>query len=190
MKILKELLGWFGSIAMGFSLAMLINLFIFQPSEVLGSSMQPTLNQGNIIIMSKLLHTFRLEPAYSDIVIIDSRVDRKHSFKDDLIDSLSSNVIASKVFKHRNNNYWVKRVIGKPGDVLEFKDGKVYRNGIALEEPYINGSMNYTSTEKITVPEKHVFVMGDNRNSSSDSRNIGCVPLENVVGKLVLKFRG
>ena len=83
----------------------------------------------------------------------------------------------------QTNDVWVKRVIGRPGDVLEFKDGHVWRNGEQLQEPYTKDTiMNYTRSTPVTIPEGHVFVMGDNRNHSSDSRFIGPVPVDHVLG--------
>ncbi|MCX8130755.1 MAG: signal peptidase I [Clostridia bacterium] len=188
MRILREILGWICTLIIAVAIAVIINLFIFQPHEVIGSSMEPTLESGNIGIMSKVQHTLKEVPSYNDIVVIDSRVEHKHTLKDDLIDSLKSNIISRKIFKQENHIYWIKRVIGKPGDVLEFRDGKVYRNNIELNETYIKEPMETSAYQKVFIPEKHVFVMGDNRNNSMDSRVIGSIPLENVIGKLVFSF--
>ncbi|MPN31670.1 Signal peptidase I V [bioreactor metagenome] len=86
------------------------------------------------------------------------------------------------------HDVWVKRVIGKPGDVLEFKNQKVYRNGLLLNEPYIKEPMNATADMKITIPANHVFVLGDNRNNSSDSRYIGPVKFDHILGTMVYKL--
>jgi len=188
MKILKEIGSWVGTFLIAIVIALLINLFVFRPSEVLGSSMEPTLKNGDIGMISRISHTFNIDPDYGDIVIIDSRIEHKHSLKDDLVDSFKYNVISSRFFNQRNHNYWIKRVIGKEGDTLEFKDGKAYRNGKLIKEDYIKEKMNYSSDTKIVVPKGHVYVLGDNRNSSMDSRVIGPVPLENVIGKLIFKF--
>lgn len=188
MRMLKNIISWLFTIALAVLVAASINLFIFQPHEVLGSSMEPTLDNGNIGIMSKIHHTFSIAPDYNDIVVIDSRVGHRHTLKDDLTDSFKSNIISRKFFKQVDHTYWIKRVIGKSGDILEFKADKVYRNGSLLEEPYIKEPMAYTPDEKILIPENHVFVMGDNRNNSMDSRVIGSIPLENVVGKLIFSF--
>ena len=74
-------------------------------------------------------------------------------------------------------------MIGKPGDQLELKDDKMYRNGVPLDEPYINEAMRANGNKKWTVPADHIFVMGDNRNNSMDSRVIGYIPLDHVLGK-------
>jgi signal peptidase I len=181
MKWVKSIFGWILSIVTGVIVALMISIFIFQPTEVIGSSMEPTLKSNHRIYISKLPHTFQYEPEYEDIVIIDSRVNRPRTFKDDLMDNFFFRVFT----KQEQNVIWVKRVIGKPGDVLEFKNNKVYRNGEELVEPYIKEEMYYHSDEKFVVPEGHIFVMGDNRNNSRDSREIGAVPLDHVLGEMI-----
>jgi signal peptidase I len=99
----------------------------------------------------------------------------------DLLDS----PLLSLFLKADDRHVWIKRVIGKPGDTLEFKNHKVYRNGQALDEPYVKEQMIFESDKQWVVPEGHIWVMGDNRNNSSDSRVIGFVPLDHVLGKKV-----
>lgn len=103
--------------------------------------------------------TYLEKPELRDIVIIDSRTHRERSWMDDLTEPLD-NYIA--IFEHstQGHNIWVKRVIGKPGDKLEFHDGHVYRNGEKLDEPYINEPMEFSMDGSYTVPEGDVFVMG------------------------------
>ena len=81
---------------------------------------------------------------------------------------------------------FIKRVIGLPGDQIEVKNGSVYVNGQILEENYLRARTNYLGTW--TVPEGNLFVLGDNRNNSSDSHDWGTVPMEYVVGKAVLVY--
>lgn len=188
MKILNEVFDWIGSIAVALVFAILINAFVFQPTRVSGPSMQPTLQDHDYIIISKIPHTLNKLPEYGDIVVIDSRVFRERSFKDDLIQPMATYLNAYKPITDADHSVWIKRVIGRPGDVLEFKDGKVYRNGTALNESYTKEPMLYTSEKKIIVPENNVFVMGDNRNNSSDSRYIGPVPVDHVLGKMVYRL--
>jgi signal peptidase I len=145
--------------------------------------MDPTLHDNELIYVSKLSHTFSILPDYGDIVVIDSRIDRKRTMMDDILENPLFLLLWGNPGAH---TYYVKRVIGKPGDTLEFKNHKVIRNGKVLEEPYIKETMEFVSDDKWVVPENHVFVMGDNRNNSRDSRDIGFVPLDHVMGKKVL----
>ncbi|HAY85615.1 MAG TPA: signal peptidase I [Chloroflexi bacterium] len=82
---------------------------------------------------------------------------------------------------------YIKRVIGLPGDEVMVSDGKVYVNGETLEEPYINAPP-INSMRPVNVPEDMVFVMGDNRNVSSDSRSWGPLPIEDIIGKAVFVY--
>jgi signal peptidase I len=181
MIILKKIGSWMGSIAVAFVLVVFMGVFVFQSTKVLGHSMDPTLHDSQKVYVSKLSHTFSTVPDYGDIVIIDSRVNQKRTFLNDLTDS----PLLSLFIKADDHHVWIKRVIGKPGDTLEFKDHKVYRNGQVLDEPYLKEQMIYESDKKWVVPEKNIWVMGDNRNNSSDSRVIGFVPLDHVLGKKV-----
>ena len=130
---MHEILDWIYSIVVALFLAMLIHIFLFVPTKVSGSSMYPTLTNGEYLIVSKISHVLRETPNYGDIVIIDSRTHRERSWMDDLTEPLD-NYIA--IFEHstQGHNIWVKRVIGRPGDKLEFHDGHVYRNGEKLDE--------------------------------------------------------
>lgn len=188
MKILKEIFSWIGTILISIIVALLVIIFLFQPTSVNGPSMENTLHDGDKIIINKTQNIFHGIPDYEDIVIIDSRIDRERRFVDNIMDPLKYNLIVSKITGNEDEIFWVKRVIGKPGDVLEFKEGKVVRNGETLDESYIKEPMVYQSDEKITVPKDSIFVMGDNRNESKDSRVIGCVPMDHVFGKYLLRL--
>ena len=181
MKLIDTIQDWIVSLAVSFAIALFINIFIVQHIVVEGHSMDPTLqNQGHIVI-SKLSHSMNQLPNYGDIVIIDSRVGRNRSLKDDVFESVPQ-------FISQKNYMFVKRVIGKPGDVLEIKNGNVYRNGVNLDEPYILETMKHSAYKKVIVPENSIFVMGDNRNNSMDSRFIGNIPLEHVLGVMIFKL--
>lgn len=185
MKLIKEIADWAYSLAVALALAIVINAFVFQPTRVVGSSMEPNLHNNDYVIVSKLNHTFAGTPDYNEVVIIDSRVFRDRSIKDDIADPVSTYLSVLKLAEV-DNHIWIKRVIGKPGDTIEIKEGKVYRNDALLEEPYIKEAMRPTTPKKVVVPPNQVYVMGDNRNNSSDSRYIGPVPVSHVLGKVVV----
>lgn len=188
MNFFRECFDWINSVATGIIFALIINIFAFQPTVVAGTSMQPTLEDRDFIALSKLSRTFHRSPDYGDIVVIDSRVYRPRTWHDDLTDPVFAFLNTTKIVSNDRQYLWVKRVIGKPGDILEFKDGKVYRNGTALDEPYIKETMLYSSPKKIVVPDNNIFVMGDNRNNSADSRYIGPVPVDHVMGNVMFKL--
>lgn len=169
----------------GSFLGILIQAFVMLLSQVSGTSMWPTLQDHQFVLVSRISHIMNKMPDYGDIVIIDSRIDRDHTVMDDLKAPLLQihHVITSSP---TNKNIWVKRVIGKPGDVLAFKDGHVYRNGEVLQENYLPEVMTYTVPAPYTIPDNTVYVMGDNRNHSTDSRFIGPVPIDHVLGTVVL----
>lgn len=184
---MHELFDWIYSIVVALFLAMLIHIFLFVPTKVSGLSMYPTLNNGQYLVVSKIGHVLRQTPDYGEIVIIDSRTRCERSWLDDFTEPAMNYI---SLFKKGNPDHtiWVKRVIGKAGDTLEFHDHAVYRNGIKLEEPYVNGEMEFSIPGSYTVPEGTVFVMGDNRNHSSDSRFIGPVPVDHVLGTVVVQL--
>jgi signal peptidase I len=119
-------------------------------------SMQPTLYAGNFIIVNKLAYQLGT-PSRGDIIIFRYPPDPEHEPP------------------------YIKRVIGLSGDRVDVKNGKVFINDEPLREPYISAPPRYE--DSWIVPEDSLFVLGDNRNSSSDSHSWGMVPMENVIGK-------
>lgn len=183
MKPIQTVLQWVLSIAVAAVLALLITTFLIEPAEVHGQSMEPTLQNSNYILVSKIPHTLNKIPEYGDIVVIDSQTERKRTLVRELKEASLYRLITGG---EKAQNRWLKRVIGKPGDILEFKNDKVYRNGELLREPYtLDDTTDPYEKSKYEVPEGHVFVMGDNRDNSRDSREIGPVPIDHVLGKMV-----
>ncbi|GAA3326544.1 hypothetical protein GCM10020331_062880 [Ectobacillus funiculus] len=146
-KVIREAWSWISSFAVALALAIVVSVFfVVQPYKVEGHSMDPTLADQERIIVSKLPHTFSREPDYGDIVIIDSRVDRERTVKDDFLENpLLQFFLASEDEGHA---LYVKRVIGKPGDELEIRQNKLYRNGQELHESYIKEAMYVGVNEK------------------------------------------
>lgn len=173
-----------------FGIFLFISIFLFQPYTVNGSSMEPTFigadpynskKVGDTVLVLKINQ--KTEPG--DIVVVDSRTASKRTLKDELVEHPIINLFTEDIDSMDHN--WIKRVIGIEGNTIELKEGKLYRNGNLLKEDYIFEAMS-GSFERVTVPENHIFVLGDNRNHSGDSRMIGSVPNENVIGKVIVRY--
>ncbi|WP_240666511.1 signal peptidase I [Longirhabdus pacifica] len=165
MKI-KELLEWVKTIVIAVVLVFIIKLFLFGNYVVEGESMEPNFHDGQNIIVNKILYTFR-EPDRGEVIVLHAPDGRD----------------------------FIKRVIGLEGETVEVLGDDVYIDGQVLEEEYLQDivkeyndqGLNYNTIdfEEQEVPEGHVFVMGDNRPRSSDSRSVkvGFIPVEDVVGR-------
>lgn len=187
--VLKNIGSWALTIVLAFIIAIIINTYIIRASEVHGASMQPTLQQGDVVFISRLPYVFS-QPKHGDIVVFDSTL-KKRNFLVEVQESLKYNLVSQKLLKIKGtSDYYIKRVIGVPGDLLEVKDGALYRNGEELKEDYINKSTDalYNKDFSITIKEGHIFCMGDNRNNSRDSRDsaIGQIPMNDILGKVVI----
>ncbi len=136
-------------------IALLINLFLAQATRVYGQSMEPNLHSDQRLVVEKLSYNFHI-PQRGDIVVLK-------------VPDAGSGLL-------------IKRIIGLPGEKVEIKDGRVHINDRPLEEPYLSHQSQRDMTA-IVVPPEHVFVLGDNRGFSNDSRSFGTVPLDHVVGR-------
>ncbi|PEZ18738.1 signal peptidase I [Bacillus thuringiensis] len=179
---MKTFRNWFGILLATFLCTGLINVFIFQTYRVEGHSMDPTLHNQELLFVSKLLHTFSEEPDYGDIVIIDSQLGGEETFTNQMLQI----GLFTLFTKEPSTSIYVKRVIGKPGDYIEIKNGSVYRNHQKIKEPYIKEPMNIGIEFTWLVPPHHIFVMGDNRNNSKDSRELGPIPFDHLLGKVLI----
>jgi signal peptidase I len=157
------------------AMAVLITTFIVQPVRVEGTSMLPQLHDGERVLVNKFLYSLDGWPTQD--LSIGRAVQR-------------GDVV---VFYYPNDpsTRYVKRVIGVPGDSVRIdRDGRVYVNGGMLDEPYLSGE--YTqwpiSMASTTVSDHYYFVLGDNRDNSSDSRSWGLVPEKYICGEAVFRF--
>ncbi|MHB1683779.1 MAG: signal peptidase I [Bacilli bacterium] len=151
---------WIKAILVALVIAWLIHHFLFAQFRVDGISMEPTLQNGERLLVDKIPYYFG-PPKRGDIII----------------------------FHAPDGMDWVKRVIGLPGDTVQVYKGNLILNGKIVHEPFINGPMNPLRNfgpEK--VPPGDLFVMGDNRNVSEDSRVIGPIPISKVIGRVDFVF--
>ncbi len=187
-KVTKEIFSWTGTILVALIIAVFINAYVFRASRVDGRSMQPTLQGGQTVYISRLPYWFG-DLQYGDILVFDSDNVNRNFFLE-LKESLQYNVITYNVFRvNHPQKYWIKRVIGLPGDTIEIREEGVYRNGVLLEEDYVYDEevLDYQAWlgRTWTVGKNQMFVMGDNRNHSMDSRDIGVVSQDAILGKVV-----
>jgi signal peptidase I len=165
-----------------FVLALLIKSFLVQAFYIPSESMVPTLEVGDRVLVNKVVYHLH-PPRRGDVIVFENpneaAVHRNpvSAFWHWVTEGLGVSTDPEKDF--------IKRVIGLPGDVVEVRDCKVFVNGTQLDEPYVNpddpGSCSFPSTR---VEPDHLFVMGDNRGNSNDSRyGLGQIPNEKVVGR-------
>jgi len=157
----KEIFEWVQTICIALIVAFVVRQFFFQPYKVQMGSMLPTLKENNLIIVNKILYRLQ-SPKRGDIVVFVPPGGEK------------------KV-------YYVKRIVGLPGDTIEVKDGAVFINNEKLIEPYLQiETPGKTSLQ--TLSNNQYFVMGDHRNNSLDSRDFGPIGLKSISGRAILVF--
>ncbi len=151
--------------------------------------MEPTFYQGDTIY-SSMIPYFSNEPKIGDIVIIDINLNEDFRYFHLFGQVLKRNEITEIFFGENDeiDKCWVKRIVGVAGDVISFKDNLFYRNGELVTEDYLKEQnvKNYPVDKTITIPEGYVYVMGDNRNVSKDSRDetVGPIPVYQIIGKV------
>lgn len=164
-SILKELMGWLLYIIIIVGAAYLIVTFVGQRTQVSGSSMETTLSDGDQLIVDKISYRFR-DPKRYDIIVFP--------------------------YQYEPNTYYIKRIIGLPGETIQIIDGYIYIDGEQLDEHYGNELMNDPgiAAEPVTLGEDEYFVLGDNRNNSQDSRavNVGVIHRKDILGRAWIRI--
>lgn len=192
--VIKEILSYVLIILAAFAIAIIINVFFVRLSAVSGESMNNSYHDGQIVWLSKLPYIVGT-PERGDVVILD-HTGTERTFLRDVETSIKSNAIVRLFAKNSVNDYdktfYIKRVIAVAGDTIEFRDNAVWLNGEKLDETlYVNQdeTEDYSRLEGevIEIPEGYVFVMGDNRNHSLDSRYYGAFPVNCILGKVMVK---
>ncbi len=141
--------------------------FVGQRTSVNGSSMYPTLEDGDQLIVEKFSYRFTAPKRFDIIVFNEMETGKKEPV------------------------HYIKRIIGLPGETIQITDGKIYIDGEELEENYgyylhQEKMEGYDASEPVLIGEDEYFVLGDNRNDSLDSRKIGCKKKQDIIGKAVL----
>jgi signal peptidase I len=171
-QFLREILE---TIGLAVVLFLIINL-VSARVRVDGFSMRPTLDDGQYVLISRLSDTFG-HYQRGDIIVFRPPMYPDESFIQRLLG-----------FPNLDKRYedYIKRIIGLPGETVKIVSGTVYINDVALVEPYIAASPDYTGSWE--VPDGFVFVLGDNRNNSADSHVWGLLPVKNILGKALVIY--
>lgn len=159
-EIIKELAGWLLYIVLIIAFTWFVVTFVGQRTEVSGSSMETTLSDKDQLVVDKMTYRFR-DPKRYDIVVFP--------------------------YQYQDNTYYIKRIIGLPGETVQILSGMVYIDGMRLDEHYGNEIMENPgiAEEPLTLGEDEYFVLGDNRNNSSDSRasDVGLIHRKDLIGR-------
>lgn len=162
-KVLKEIISTLTYVLGVLCLTWLVITFVGQRTEVDGSSMEPMLSNGDNLIVDKITYRFN-DPQRFDIIVFP--------------------------FKYKENTYYIKRIIGLPGETVQIDEGgNIYINGDILQESYgreiIKAENVGIAKDPIVLGEDEYFVMGDNRNNSTDSRTeiVGNIKREDIIGR-------
>ncbi len=149
-----------GTIVPAVLIALLIHVFLAQATRVYGQSMQPNLHSNERLVVEKLSYRFH-GPRRGDVIVLHD--------------------------PSGGSELLIKRVIGLPGERVTVADGQVFIDGEALDEPYLDQETEGSGRSWL-VPPLHVFVMGDNRQASRDSRSFGTVALDQIIGRALFRY--
>jgi signal peptidase I len=164
-SIVKEVISWMVYLVLIFGVIYLTVHYVGERTQVSGESMYPTLSDGDNLIVDKISYRFT-DPSRFDIVVFP--------------------------FKYQEGTYYIKRIIGLPGETVQIQDGVIYINGKQLKESYGSEAIKNPglASDAITLGQDEYFVLGDNRNNSADSRepSVGTIAKEDIVGRAVLRI--
>lgn len=198
----KDILEWIACILIAFILALVIRYFVGTPTIVKQPSMYPTLQPNQRLILNRWSRTTNTLPSRGDIITFEAPTSDSYIYpsefnSNDVVAKYSNNptsVLDKFIYNvlEIGKTSYIKRVIALPGEHIQIYDGKVYINGEELVESYLQPDVTTTTDDcayfDLVVPENCVFVMGDNRVASTDSRSFGCIPLQKIESKVLIRF--
>jgi signal peptidase I len=163
----RTILEWLGVIGGGIAIALLVEAFLIQAFWIPSPSMEPTLDVGDRVLVNKL--SYKLHDVHRGDVVVFERPPRASTGEDGEIKDL------------------IKRVVAVGGDTIEAKEGEVYVNGERIDENYLEPGTPTDNLPLKTIPDGQVFVMGDNRTNSEDSRIFGPIDEDTIVGRAFIR---
>lgn len=164
--------------------AVVIKTFLVQAFFIPSASMRDTLLEGDRVMVNKLAFRFG-DPARGDVIVFDSPLV-PHKTGESFLGAVVRN-IGEALGLSTPETALIKRVIAVGGETLEIHDGTVFIDDVALVEPYVREGSRMEDFGPVTIPDGHVFVMGDNRNQSEDSRRFGTVPIDDIIGRAFVR---
>lgn len=197
---IKDIIEWIVCILIALIIAIAFRYYIGTPTIVQQPSMRPTLQPDQRLWLNRWGRTIKKMPSKGDIITFEAPSKT-------VLETVDINESATARYENEPKSMWkkfsyyvleinkvsyIKRVIGLPGDHVVIRDGKVYINDQEYEESYLPAGVvtdeGHGNCTDVTVPENTVFVMGDNRSQSSDSRCFGCIPLERIESKVWIRI--
>jgi signal peptidase I len=163
----RTILEWLGVIGGGIAIALLVEAFLIQAFWIPSPSMEPTLGVGDRVLVNKLSYNFH-DVNRGDVVVFERPPGASNGENGEIKDL-------------------IKRVIAIGGDTIEARDGNVYVNGKQIEENYLEPGTPTDNLPLTTIPDGRVFVMGDNRTNSEDSRIFGPIDEDDIVGRAFIR---
>ena len=161
--------------------AVLIKTFLIQAFFIPSASMVPTLAVDDRVLVNKLAYTFG-EPGAGDVVVFDSPFGSDGP-EESWMEKVTRNVAEALGLRTADAADLIKRIVAVGGDTVEIRDNEVLVNGVAVTETYLAAGSTMPDMAPTEVPADHVWVMGDNRNKSQDSRRFGAIPVADVIGR-------
>lgn len=195
----KNALEWAYCIIIAITIALAVKYFIGTPTVVKQTSMNNTLIEGERLWLNRWVRTINGEYKVGDIITFEapsttypSLAEIDFNYPVAKYEYEPKGLISKFIYYvlETNKTSYIKRVIGVAGDYIKIEDGKVYRNGEELKEDYLPEGTITTGKiyTEITVPDNCVFAMGDNRESSTDCRDFGCIPVDKIESKVAFRF--
>lgn len=169
-----------GLLLTALTIAVLVKTFLVQPFWIPSESMVPTIEVNDRVMVNKL--AYRLgEPERGDVVVF--RDPAEPDVQESIPEAVIRSVLEAVGVRTRGRDDLIKRVIGLPGETVEIRDNRVLIDGTPLEEPYLDNGVGMPDDGPFEVGQGEVFLMGDNREFSFDSRRFGPIAVEDVIGR-------
>ncbi|MGI8663887.1 MAG: signal peptidase I [Acidimicrobiales bacterium] len=174
-------------LAIAIAVAFVLKTFVAQAYYIPSPSMQPQLDIGDRVVVSKLAYELH-DPRRGDLVVFPSPEKTPATSHTNAFIGFFQDIAEGVGLKEPDEDVLIKRVIGLPGETVEGKGGHVFIDGRQLDEPYLPSTLATEAFPASVIPPDHLWVMGDNRLNSHDSHFFGAIPTSSVIGRAVAKL--